>query len=47
VGSAQTAVFGLLGVDRKVWPGYRGDHDSMVLLNDMKALRRYANAAAG
>jgi len=40
LGLAQTAVFGLLGVDRKVWSGYRGDHDSMVLLNDLKALWR-------
>jgi oleate hydratase len=40
VRSAQTAVFGLLGVERAVSPLYRGDHDILVLLNALKALRR-------
>lgn len=40
VRSAQTAVFGLLGLDREVSPIYRGDHDIRVLRNALKALRR-------
>ena len=37
---AQTAVFGLLGLDREVSPVYRGDHDIKVLLAALNALRR-------
>ena len=37
---AQTAVFGLLELDREVLPVYRGDHDIMVLLDALKALLR-------
>ncbi len=40
VRSAQTAVFGLLGLDREVSPIYRGDHDIRVLRDVLKALRR-------
>ena len=40
VRSAQTAVFGLLEVDREDLPVYRGDHDIMVLMNALKALLR-------
>jgi len=40
VRSAQTAVFGLLDSEREVSPVYRGDHDIMVLLDALKALRR-------
>lgn len=40
VRSAQTAVFGLLGLDREVTPLYRGDHDIRVLSDALKALRR-------
>lgn len=40
VRTAQTAVFGLLDVDRAVTPVYRGDHDITVLLDALGALRR-------
>lgn len=40
VRSAQTAVFGLLDVQREVSPLYRGDHDITVLFNALQALRR-------
>ena len=40
VRTAQTAVFGLCGVERAVTPIYRGDHDIGVLLNALTALRR-------
>jgi oleate hydratase len=40
VRTAQTAVFGLLDVEREVSPIYRGDHDIHVLLNALQALIR-------
>ncbi|HEY0720636.1 MAG TPA: oleate hydratase [Gammaproteobacteria bacterium] len=40
VRSAQTAVFGLLGVEREVTPLYRGDHDINVLMSALEAIRR-------
>jgi oleate hydratase len=40
VRTAQTAVFGLLDVQREVSPIYRGDHDIHVLLNALQALIR-------
>jgi len=40
VRTAQTAVFGLLGVEREVTPLYRGDRDITVLRNAREALRR-------
>lgn len=40
VRSAQTAVFGLLGVEREVTPLYRGDHDINVLMDALTAIRR-------
>lgn len=40
VRTAQTAVFGLLDVEREVSPIYRGDHDIQVLLNALQALTR-------
>ena len=40
VRTAQTAVFGLLNVEREVSPIYRGDHDIHVLLNALQALTR-------
>jgi oleate hydratase len=40
VRTAQTAVFGLLDVEREVSPIYRGDHDIRVLLNALRALSR-------
>lgn len=40
VRTAQTAVFGLLDVEREVSPIYRGDHDIHVLLNALQALTR-------
>jgi oleate hydratase len=40
VRTAQTAVFGLLGVEREISPIYRGDHDVQVLLNALQALIR-------
>jgi oleate hydratase len=40
VRSAQTAVFGLLGVEREVSPIYRGDHDAQVLRAALEALLR-------
>jgi oleate hydratase len=38
VRTAQTAVFGLLALEREVLPIYRGDHDIHVLLNALQAL---------
>ena len=38
VRSAQTAVFTLLGLDKKVSPIYRGHHDPSVLFNSVKAM---------
>jgi len=40
VRTAQSAVFGLLDVEREVSPIYRGDHDIHVLLNALQALTR-------
>lgn len=40
VRTAQAAVFGLLGVKRKVTPIYRGDHDIKVLFSALQALMR-------
>ena len=38
VRSAQTAVFSLLGLDKKVSPIYKGQHDPTVLFNSVKAM---------
>lgn len=40
VRSAQTAVFGLLDLDRKVSPFYKGQHDPRVLFDALKMLHR-------
>ncbi len=40
VRSAQTAVFGLLDLDRKVSPFYKGQHDPRVLLDAWKVMHR-------
>lgn len=40
VRTAQTAVFGLLGVEREVSPVYRGDHDIHVLISALQAVIR-------
>lgn len=40
VRTAQTAVFGLLGLAREVTPLYRGDHDPRVLMHALQALLR-------
>jgi oleate hydratase len=40
VRTAQTAVFGLLGLEREVSPLYRGDYDAHVLLAALQALVR-------
>jgi len=40
VRSAQTAVFGLLGLDRKVSPFYKGQHDPRILFDALKMLHR-------
>lgn len=40
VRTAQSAVFGLLGVKREVTPIYRGDHDIQVMLNALQAMMR-------
>lgn len=41
VRSAQTAVFGLLDVDRKVSPFYKGQHNPEVLFDALKMLHRH------
>jgi len=40
VRTAQTAVFGLFGVEREVSPLYRGDHDIGVLMDALQAIKR-------
>jgi oleate hydratase len=40
VRSAQTAVFGLLGLERKVSPFYKGQHDPRILFDALKMLHR-------
>ncbi len=40
VRTAQTAVFGLFGLEREVTPIYRGDHDIHVLIHALQALIR-------
>ena len=38
VRAAQTAVYGLLGIDREIPPIYKGEHDPVVLFRSMKTL---------
>jgi len=40
VRTAQTAVFGLLNVDRKVSPFYKGQHDPVILFEALKMMHR-------
>lgn len=45
VRTAQTAVFGLLGLDKKVSPFYKGQHDPAILFEALKMMHRSRSPA--